>query len=162
MSGIGHGRREFGIRADEALRRRCAEAEKELRAQFGDDDAIQGEADCREILATPAGRRFVMMLLARTRVFGSVFAECRGRDDLVYQTGRREFGCEVYALVNRCAPDRMREAFDERNAVMAERRRRIADAVKRIEIEEGVPPSEAAADARANEALSLTNKGDQT
>lgn len=153
-------RNTIGLRADEVVRRRVEAAKKALDAEFVAEDARRGEEDVRTVLSTPEGRRFVMMIVGRSHVFGSVFAGCRGRDDLVYQTGRREFGCEIYALVNRCAPGLMRQAFDERDAVMSERTRRKTDAVKRVEIEEGVAQRDAARDAEID-AISET-QGDQT
>jgi len=149
-----------GMRPDETLRRSVAAAEKALRAEFGEEDRVQCEADVRAVLATPCGRRFMMMVFGRARVFGSIFGECREHDDLVYQTGRREFGCEIYALVNRASPGQMRLAFEERDRLVAERNRRIADSVKRIEIESGVPARDAEVDANAGEAL--ITQGDQT
>lgn len=120
------------LRPDERRRSREADVRKRLRAGFGEEDERTGAEDVRAVMATPEGRRFMMMVVGRARVFGSVYDQCRQRDDLVYQTGRREFGCELYALVNRCAPGEMRRAFEERDALVAARNRRIEEELERI------------------------------
>ncbi len=101
-----------GRRADEARRRRAGGAREALEAEFRAEDGRQAEEDVRAVLATPEGRRLMMLVADRARVFGSFARDCRGYQDLVYLSGRRDFGCELYELANRSAPGWTRQAFD--------------------------------------------------
>jgi len=92
--------------------------------QCGKDDAEQLDNDLREVMSTGAGRRLLMAVLGKARVFGSIYAEANNPTDLAYLTGRRELGCELYAAVNRVVPEVVTLAIKERNDVMKERHER--------------------------------------
>jgi hypothetical protein len=97
----------------------------ELYEQFGREDADQESADYKELMKIPAFRRVLMGIISRARVFGSVYPESNNANELAYLTGRREYGCEIYALANKADPTGVVEAMTERSKILKFRNQRI-------------------------------------
>jgi hypothetical protein len=63
----------------------------------------QLRADLTEVLALPAGRRYLVSLLDRCGVFRSVYSQ----GSMEYLEGRRTVGLEVLQDIERVGPDRV-------------------------------------------------------
>ncbi len=96
----------------------------DMLAAFRDEDDAAFAADIAAVMATAAGRRLFSASLAK----GGVYRFSRPDDNLAYHAGRRDAALEMLQAVNRHALKHAEQAQSERNALMSERNRRLADA----------------------------------
>ncbi len=96
----------------------------DLLAKFRDEDSDQIARDFAKIMAMPEGRRLLMWCLGK----GGVFRFSRPDDNLNYVAGCRDLALEFMTNANRYAPEEAHLAQKERNDLINERNRRLAEA----------------------------------
>ena len=106
-------------------------AQERLDQHFRDQDRQQAEKDLRDILSTPQGRRWLMLLIMQTGVYG----HSKKGDDVVYLAARRDVGIEILYDANDAAADLVLLARQERHALISQRN---AD-MKNLEPKENTP-----------------------
>jgi len=79
-----------------------------------EQEAQAAASDLRQVMGTPAGRRFVWRLLGNCRIYQSSFT---GSSETFFFEGQRKVGLELLAQIHRHCPDlylqAQKEAMDE-------------------------------------------------
>lgn len=96
---------------------RLTPAQERLDQHFRDQDRRQAERDLRDILSTPQGRRWLILLIMQTGVYG----HSKKGDDVAYLAARRDVDIEVLHDANDVAADLVLLARQERHALISQR-----------------------------------------
>lgn len=107
------------------LARRVSEEVQNLHRQFAEDDAKQNQADLKALLKMPEFRRFLIGVLKRARVFGSVSFDTVETNAVMKAIGFRECGVDIYMAANVADGAMVLKAIEERNEIERDRKAHI-------------------------------------
>ena len=82
-------------------------------------DIDLAEADMRQMLSTPTGRRILMRIVTMAGVYRSTSAS--SDIGLAHEAGRRDLGLEILAAANRADPGAVIAAYAERHETIQAR-----------------------------------------
>lgn len=102
--------------------KRKSEELNALHARWAEEDHDQMKADVRELMKTPAFRRFVTAIVKKGRVFGDINDDGENTHATFRDIGYRKLAVEIYMIVNGASPEEMFKAITERNEIERHRR----------------------------------------